>query len=622
MNHALTYCEKVLKDHLIMAYFFNARGGVLEKTPLGMLRSILYQLLSKDATIYEAFLDTYHEKKRMYHEGELLWQQSELKKFLQSIVKQPQPQLRPLLLVVDALDECNEEDVRDVVGFLEGLSVKAVQVGVELRICLSSRHYPTVSMKTTPLEIAVESVKEHGQDIGAYIGETLLTEDNLIKCQVRERADGIFMWAVLVVAMLNKAYDEGRNSYKAMQTTLEEVPSTLEGVFSSLLGKSVSDRAELVRMLQWVLFSQRPLSPKELYIAAVGNSLPFSRGAIQRRIIGSSKGLIEIRETTKKNEYVQFIHLSVKDFLYRNRRLQTLDPTLEPDAISASHNRLWAYCWSYFACQDTASLGGGGHMIELHSQFRDYATDYALSHANEALSMDKSDTGPTAQWLEAPGAWAEWRESIGRREYKLDCMGPKNDAVLISIFVSRSYHNLVKLALENNVDVNAQGGKYGNSLQTAAASLSEGYETARLLLEHGAHINAQGGRYGNALQAASLSGSYYTAKLLLENGADVNAQGGYYGNALQAAAVSENKNITQLLLEYGADVNAPGGYYGNALQAAVISKNESITRLLLESGADIIALKVAGVSQSESMTRLLLENGADIKQLSEEEVTE
>ncbi|KAI0878843.1 hypothetical protein GGS24DRAFT_442279 [Hypoxylon argillaceum] len=138
MNHALTYCEKVLKDHLIMAYFFNARGGVLEKTPLGMLRSILYQLLSKDATIYEAFLDTYHEKKRMYHEGELLWQQSELKKFLQSIVKQPQPQSRPLLLVVDALDECNEEDVRDVVGFLEGLSVKAVQVGVELRICLSS----------------------------------------------------------------------------------------------------------------------------------------------------------------------------------------------------------------------------------------------------------------------------------------------------------------------------------------------------------------------------------------------------------------------------------------------------------------------------------------------------
>ncbi|KAI0878842.1 ankyrin repeat-containing domain protein [Hypoxylon argillaceum] len=485
-------------------------------------------------------------------------------------------------------------------------------------------------MKTTPLEIAVESVKEHGQDIGAYIGETLLTEDNLIKCQVRERADGIFMWAVLVVAMLNKAYDEGRNSYKAMQTTLEEVPSTLEGVFSSLLGKSVSDRAELVRMLQWVLFSQRPLSPKELYIAAVGNSLPFSRGAIQRRIIGSSKGLIEIRETTKKNEY-------------------TLDPTLEPDAISASHNRLWAYCWSYFACQDTASLGGG-HMIELHSQFRDYATDYALSHANEALSMDKSDTGPTAQWLEAPGAWAEWRESIGRREYKLDCMGPKNDAVLISIFVSRSYHNLVKLALENNVDVNAQGGKYGNSLQTAAASLSEGYETARLLLEHGAHINAQGGRYGNALQAASLSGSYYTAKLLLENGADVNAQGGYYGNALQAAAVSENKNITQLLLEYGADVNvqggeygnalqaaaaynnneliqlfvkagadvnAPGGYYGNALQAAVISKNESITRLLFKNGANIHTqsgnlLEAAVVFKNESMTRLLLENGADV----------
>jgi ankyrin repeat protein len=54
----------------------------------------------------------------------------------------------------------------------------------------------------------------------------------------------------------------------------------------------------------------------------------------------------------------------------------------------------------------------------------------------------------------------------------------------------------------------------------------------KLLLENNADVNAQGGEYGTALQAASARGYEQTMKLLLENNADVNAQGGYYGNAL------------------------------------------------------------------------------------------
>ncbi len=42
MKHALRHCEEVFADHLIVAHFFNARGEILEKTPLGMLRSIVY----------------------------------------------------------------------------------------------------------------------------------------------------------------------------------------------------------------------------------------------------------------------------------------------------------------------------------------------------------------------------------------------------------------------------------------------------------------------------------------------------------------------------------------------------------------------------------------------------
>ncbi|KAG7293969.1 hypothetical protein NEMBOFW57_004030 [Staphylotrichum longicolle] len=120
-----------IDDHLIVAYFFNARGGILEKTPLGMLRSIVYQLLDKDATLYEHFRPIY-EKQSMCMEGEWVWRQAQLEDFIRSIIKKWRS--KRLLLLVDALDECDDRGVRDVVGFLECLSIDAVQAGVTLRI--------------------------------------------------------------------------------------------------------------------------------------------------------------------------------------------------------------------------------------------------------------------------------------------------------------------------------------------------------------------------------------------------------------------------------------------------------------------------------------------------------
>ncbi len=61
MKHALRHCEEVFADHLIVAYFFNARGEILEKTPLGMLRSMVYQMLDKDDMLYERFRPIYEK---------------------------------------------------------------------------------------------------------------------------------------------------------------------------------------------------------------------------------------------------------------------------------------------------------------------------------------------------------------------------------------------------------------------------------------------------------------------------------------------------------------------------------------------------------------------------------
>ena len=69
-----------------------------------------------------------------------------------------------------------------------------------------------------------------------------------------------------------------------------------------------------------------------------------------------------------------------------------------------------------------------------------------------------------------------------------------------------------------------------------------------LLIEKGADANAQGGYYGNSLQTASYGGHEAIEKLLIEKGADV--------NALQAALSTGHEALAKLLKEKGADESA------------------------------------------------------------------
>lgn len=75
---------------------------------------------------------------------------------------------------------------------------------------------------------------------------------------------------------------------------------------------------------------------------------------------------------------------------------------------------------------------------------------------------------------------------------------------------------------------------------------------AQGLLCDGLDVNAQGGRYGNALQAASVDGHFDVVRLLVDGYANANAPGGEYGN-LQDASYRGHVDIVRLLVDRGAD---------------------------------------------------------------------
>src|SRR5271155_4343944 len=83
MKHALQHCRKRYENYSIAAFFFNARGDLLEKTPLGMLRSILHQLLDIIPQLFSKFFSMFLEKQRYFGE-KFDWHLKELQQFLTS----------------------------------------------------------------------------------------------------------------------------------------------------------------------------------------------------------------------------------------------------------------------------------------------------------------------------------------------------------------------------------------------------------------------------------------------------------------------------------------------------------------------------------------------------------
>jgi hypothetical protein len=598
MKHTLAHCKEIFRDHLIAAYFFNARGGALEKTPLGMLRSIVYQLIKQDDTLFEEFLIRFRDKQQVSRHGEWEWRLPELKSFLASNIIHERS--RPVVLLVDALDECNGVDMQHVVEFLESLSSNATRCGTTLRICLSRRHHPPLRIQRC-LELTVDNNKDHLEDIVTYIQAKLDKRDDEIEADIKRKADGIFMWVVLVVSLLNKAYLEG--DVDKMWDTLQQVPKELEEVFRVLLSKDDKDMAETVLMLQWMLFSQRPLKLAELFFAVKAGTAPtsmdrWSRSSatdddiMQRRINHLSRGLVEVR--SGRATTVQFIHLSVSDFLLRNKRLQTLDPSLEPDPVCASHYRLWVLC--RLCIEQISGVRTEETYEELRHRypFLGYAAGYVFDHAKKVLDegspAGEDNNDEIGKWLREENGWFEWwkgfLDATDREEKNTDLRDNMN-AGLLYILSLRGHRGLVgSILVKEGAEVNAQGGEYSNALQ--AASYRGEQEIVKLLVEKGAEVNAQGGQYGNALQAASVVGQQEIVKLLVEKGAEVNAQGGQYGNALQAASYEGHQEIVRLLLEKEAEVNAQGGEYGNALQAASAGRKQEIVKLLLEKGAETL----------------------------------
>lgn len=283
-----------------------------------------------------------------------------------------------LTCMIDALDESSEDEMRDLVEFLADLGTDTTTKHIDFRLCLSSRHVPYVEINSCQ-HLNLDRQDEHHRDITVYVNGKLKLGVGKIadetRIAVQERVQGVFLWAVLVVRILNKERDHG-NVHK-LQERLESIPDGLHNLFRDILARNADDEEHCILIMQWIAFARRPLSREELYFAVrgtlsecvVAHINPWDRGAIETLdmdlfILHASKGLAEIIDIGGLGQCeVRFIHESVRDYLYETG-FNTLAPELSRNLVGLTHDRLKKCCYGWLS--DVAHLLNAGSRLDLN----------------------------------------------------------------------------------------------------------------------------------------------------------------------------------------------------------------------------------------------------------------
>jgi hypothetical protein len=617
--------RRLKKSRAIGLYFyFNARGTQLEKSFLGLYRSLLVQLV-------DLVPELAHELDTLNTNFDLPQLQSVLASAIRGLGTQ-------IWLFIDALDECCEGDVQELIDFLDKLHE------TELYVCFASRHYPIVEVPTE-LQLVLEKVDAHKQDLSTYVERLGLAGEELTQMQhdIVAKANGIFLWVVLVVGILQK--DVKRARFHAMQSRLREIPEGLPALFKTIIFRDDEHKEEFLLCLRWILYARRPLTLKEWYFAmmsGVDGRLEWVEGVTDDRmetfLLSSSKGLAEL--TKGKTITAQFIHESVRDFLVHQNGLKEIcgeHGSLE----STAHEELKHCCFRGMAFDLPRQLEQRKSKKQLLTQeehsslrarypFAEYATTFALHHADQAAAgfcqqhflpdqftirdwvhrynvfqKSKPDVYSEAPNLTYLCAERDLARLVPQPSEALSPCAQRYQAPLVAAIVNSSWKVVSKFLNEMKIS-NLDGAimemrSKTKFVLTRESSLGVPWKWAihndlvnlstHLLSAHlsESEIDTSMIGYVNALVTASEKGREKVVQMLLDAGADVNAQGGQDGTALYRASFGGHVKVAQMLLDAGADVNVQGGHFGNALQAASQGGHVKVVQMLLATRADVNA---------------------------------
>jgi hypothetical protein len=338
---------------MVASYYFWSAGTRLQKTIEGLLRSVLFDIFVQHPhTIPIAMPDRWEQLsgKRLdggirHVEGRVArpWTISEMSSALGRLSSH-EGATQHFCLFIDGLDEYHGDHLH-VVRVLKQLSERS-----NFKLCVSSRPWNVFEDElgsNSAKKLSVHELTRH--DIQQYITSTLQENyhwksganvdpryKNLVE-DITERAQGVFLWVVLVVRSVLDGLSNG-DSIKLLEQRMRELPRNLGPFFRHIL-TSISPIYHQQMALYFQILLHAPHTLTLMHYSFLdqcfesnGDELGtpmqpmdnhdiFSRHTMMRRRLNARcKGLVESHLNPPETraylaQQVTFLHRTVRDFL-------------------------------------------------------------------------------------------------------------------------------------------------------------------------------------------------------------------------------------------------------------------------------------------------------------------
>ncbi|KAH8702870.1 ankyrin repeat-containing domain protein [Phaeosphaeriaceae sp. PMI808] len=602
MKYALK-SEKKAEDGkaFVASFFFSGRGAALQRNAVGLFRSLLYQLLPQIPELFVEFRPIFLEKKGTRDDADdgWKWNKDELQQFFKNHIASKGHRIR---ILIDALDECQDEDIGLIVQYFHDL-VKTTES--TLSICFSCRRIPDSAPSDGVQVIRLEDENQHQDDILTYIKKSLQSnfpprqkEAEKLEQEISTKASGIFRLAELAVSK-TIAWKKAGKSKLYMLNKLREAPSGLDDIYHETLKRIADeDRPEALQLLQWICLATRPLSLTELRFAMAsdwpdplqrpqrfhhevdGSEVYEDEDQINNLLRHYFPDLVEVIHEGDDHT-VQLVHQSCHEYLMREG-LQILHGSQGDSVLAESHDYLARTCVNYVTLEDVLQLAQSDQ--SKMPPFLSYASTSWVWHA-EMAEARKILQKSLLRRLEWPSReiFQRWIDSY----HKIDPWSdgcPDKQASLLHIAAGHGLLSVVTSIVQMDGACLETKDGVGRSALSYAAQRGHN-EVVKELLQRGAMASSEDSKGRTALWYAIRNGHEAVVGLLLEKDYGTDTRESNIKSSLWYAARHGHEEVVLLLLKNGVDPDLLDGGGRTLLWHAAADGRTGLVRLLLEKGA-------------------------------------